>query len=127
MTASGTSAVSWRGLARPPLPGHMYFTSGCRDDCHDSQRYHSNEMGAISASSASYALMSMMSSKGQVLCLAGRAAMLRATLCRALVKTWLGLARSESGGPASLFAMAWSLTQSSYPAALQVSYLDTTL
>ena len=50
--------------------------------------------------------------------------MLSANDCRALVKTWLGLARSESGGPSTLFARAWSLTQSSYPASLQVSYLD---
>lgn len=43
---------------------------------------------------------------------------------RALVKAWLGLARSESGGPSSLFARAWSQTQTSYPASLQVSYLN---
>ncbi len=51
--------------------------------------------------------------------------MLCAMLRRALVKTWLGLARTQSGGPSSLFSRAWSLTQSSYPGALQVSYLDT--
>ena len=44
--------------------------------------------------------------------------------CRALVKAWLGLARSEAGSPSVLFARAWSQTQSSYAASLQVSYLD---